>query len=290
MNLNFPRFRPAGARSLLLVLLFALLIWPNAKAFPPAPPHVFFGQVRDEYGAAISGESAEVILHTATGAQLRARIRPQLQPGVNYQLEVPMDSGITDDVYRPTALRPAVPFTLRVRIGRTIYLPIEMTGDLSRMGEPGERTRLDLTLGEDTDGDGLPDAWERLMIERWGGGRGLQDIRPDDDPDGNGLSNLQEYLTGTYAFDPQQGFTLKLLGIGSEAAEFEFMTVSGRSYSIVGSADLERWVRMPFKVLVNGASGPERVGLNASEVRLVRVAVSVANEPSPLRFFKLMVE
>ena len=29
------------------------------------------------------------------------------------------------------------------------------------LGKPSETTRLDLTLGEDSDGDGLPDAWER---------------------------------------------------------------------------------------------------------------------------------
>jgi hypothetical protein len=44
--------------------------------------------------------------------------------------------------------------------------------------------------GADTDGDGLPDAWERLHFG---------DLSPgaEDDPDGEGMNNLQEYLADT---------------------------------------------------------------------------------------------
>ena len=44
-----------------------------------------------------------------------------------------------------------------------------MRGDYSALGRPGESTRIDLTLGEDRDGDGLPDAWERTLITASGG-------------------------------------------------------------------------------------------------------------------------
>jgi hypothetical protein len=48
-----------------------------------------------------------------------------------------------------------------------------MKGDLSKLGEPGKRTHLDLTLGEDLDGDGIPDAWERALLAALGGNRTL---------------------------------------------------------------------------------------------------------------------
>jgi hypothetical protein len=44
--------------------------------------------------------------------------------------------------------------------------------------------------GADTDGDGLPDAWERLHF-------GGLSPNAEDDPDGDGMNNLQEYLADT---------------------------------------------------------------------------------------------
>jgi hypothetical protein len=53
----------------------------------------------------------------------------------------------------------------------------------------------------DTDGDGLPDCW---MLQYFGHPTGqASDLsRAQDDPDGDGMSNLQEYLAGT---DPTNG-------------------------------------------------------------------------------------
>jgi hypothetical protein len=206
---------------------------------------------------------------------------------VNYQLEVPMDSGITSDLYKPTALCPTVPFRIKVKIGQTVYLPIEMKGDYAHLGQPGRRTRLDLTLGEDANGNGLPDAWERALLQA-GGGTGT--IRPEDDFDGDGLSNLEEYLAGTYAFDSQDGFSLKITRTENQVIQLSFMVIRGRTYTIVGSADFQTWTPVQFRIPANGAEAPFLTGYYASDVRVLRVEVlSPADQPS-MRFFNLLVQ
>ena len=253
------------------------------SAYPPAPHHLFYGMVRDEYGSPIAA-GAEVILETLGGVQIKTTVIPNLEPGVNYRLAVPMDAGITSDLYKPTALRPTVPFLIRVRIGTVNYLPIEMIGDMSRMGQPGQRTLLNLTLGEDTDGDGLPDAWERLLNPD------LTQVRPGDDSDRDGMTNRQEYLAGTYAFDPKDGFTLNILRLNNGVPVLEFTAIRGRTYTLQGSPDLKTWTTQSFRIPAEGATAPTRASYPAADVRKLQIeAIADAGQPVP-RFFRLLTQ
>ena len=268
--------------------LFALLfILHNSSfilsAYPPAPHHLFYGMVRDEFGSPIAA-GAEVILETLSGVQIKTTVIPNLEPGVNYRLAVPMDAGITSDLYKPTALRPTVPFLIRVRIGKVNYLPIEMIGDMSRMGQPGQRTLLNLTLGEDTDGDGLPDAWERLINPD------LSKVRPGDDSDRDGMTNLQEYLAGTYAFDPKDGFTLNIVRVNNGAPVLEFTAIRGRTYTLQGSPDLKAWTTQSFRIPAEGADAPTRASYPAADVRKIQIESTPADGQPVPRFFRLMTQ
>lgn len=273
------------------VLAVALVpgpVTPPAHAYPPAPHHLLYGQVRDELGNPLAIESAEIILEAESGVKVRTRLVPGLKPGVNYELEIPMDAGLTRDPYKPTALQPTLAFKLKVRIGSTDYLPIEMRGDFSRLGRPAGRTRLDLTLGEDSDGDGLPDAWERALLAASGGRlTGLNDINGNDDFDGDGLSNLKEYVAGTYAFDPQDGFALTLVGADGGAATMDFLAIRGRAYTIEGSTDLRQWRPVSFRVVSPVADTSPRDRYQAADVRLIRVRAEP--EEAGLRVFRLLV-
>lgn len=258
-------------------------------AFPPAPHHVIEGVVRDAYGHPLTLTSARILLETATGKQVTGRVRPEMGRGLNYALTIPMDAGLTPDVYRPTALQPLVPFRVRVQIGNVTYLPIEMTADYARLGQPAQRTRLDLTLGEDSDGDGLPDAWERALIELLGGNRTLADIRPGDDLDGDGLTNLQEYLAGTYAYDPADGIVLDGLELQSGRVRLEFTVVRGRTYSVLAGSEVTAWAPVTFTV--EGAGEDAVQEYRASDVRRLRVEVALpeSDAANGRRFFKLLV-
>lgn len=269
-------------------LLLALLLGlggrqGHVQAYPPTPFHLFYGMLRDEYGTPINIPGAEVILETSSGVKIKTTVNPGIETAANYRLEVPMDAGLMATPYQPTALRPLVPFRIKVRIGGTTYLPIEMAGDFSKLGQPGQRTRLNLTLGEDSDGDGLPDAWERLVNPD------ITQVKPGADA-GNGLSYLQTYYAGTYAVDPKNGFTLSMIGLNEGAPRLEFLAISGRTYTLLGSSDLKNWKAMAFRVPAEGANAPVRDRLRTSSVKTVRVEVFGEDTETPSTYFRLMVE
>lgn len=265
-----------------------------AIAFPPAPHHLVFGMVRDELGNPLNAPGAQVLLDAEGSPSARATISTQTatttDSNFNYQLQIPLDSGATADLYKPSALRPIVPFRMRVRIGSNTYLPIEMSGAAKILTEPGAASRVDLTLGVDSDGDGLPDAWEQALIAAAGGNRSLRDIQPKDDTDGDGLSNLEEYLAGTYAFDPADGFALTIVSTRAGRSLLEFTAIRGRTYSIQGSEDMASWVPVAFNLKSDPAGTAERRSYIAADVRPVQALVGPTNEDArPARFFRLLV-
>lgn len=283
-----------GSRCGWLALWIAVVLlggapWMPAWAFPPAPTHNFFGTVRDEMGDPILVTNAVVILETQTGIRLKTAVLPKLGGGMNYELAVPMDSGLTSDNYKPSALRPTVSFRFKVQVGQSTYLPIELRGDYAALGKPAQRTHLDLTLGEDSDGDGLPDAWERALIAMMGTPSTLADIKPQDDPDHDGLSNLQEYVAGTYAFDPVDGFRLEIAGQMSGRPVLEFLAIRGRNYTLLGSVDARTWTPLGFRLVDDGPAAGWRATFSADSVRSLRIEPDV-QEGQDLLLFKLLVK
>lgn len=262
-------------RSVWLTGLLLFLVPIAAHAYPPAPHHEIYGLVRDQWGNPFTTQNARIILETENGTQVTGTVSPGLAPGVNYRVLIPMDAGLTPDRYRPTALEPLVPFRIRVRSGSTTWLPIQMQGNYVSLGDPAERTRIDLTLGVDSDGDGLPDAWKDMVIAMLGGGLTRADIRPDDDLDGDGMTNMQEYIAGTYPWDSQDRLWLHIHDVSDGTADLEFLAITGRTYTILESRDLREWE--PARFQLPTLADPERLRFNyfAPEVRRLNVHVPV---------------
>src|SRR5439155_2395345 len=79
--------------------------------------------------------------------------------------------------------------------------------------------------GLDSDGDGMPDDWELAM--------GLAPFTDDadEDADGDGLSNLQEYFAGTNPLDASSHVRIDAANAAGQI-RLTFQAMAGRSYSI----------------------------------------------------------
>jgi hypothetical protein len=104
----------------------------------------------------------------------------------------------------------------------------------------------------DTDGDGMPDDWERthgLVV-------GIDDSELD--LDGDGVTNINEYIAGTDPLDGDSFFEIILL---TRAAVTKLVTVTwssnpGRSYTLQKSVDLSpgSWDNIATGIIATGAT------------------------------------
>jgi hypothetical protein len=108
----------------------------------------------------------------------------------------------------------------------------------------------------DTDGDGIPDWW---MIQYFKHAIGQADdlSRAQDDADGDGMNNLQEFLAGTIPTDPT---SVLALHIAADANGTNMMLVwtaaSGKNYQILSTTNLSDvvWPVFPGSVDAGNAA------------------------------------
>lgn len=240
-------------KTILLFLSTALA----ALAYPPAPHHELYGLVKDEQGSPISTGATVAFYKTVadglggfTQGQLiiSGNTSGNLAPGTNYSVKIPMDANIFGELYTEEALITSGTFTVSVVIGGEAYVPLEVSNSSVVIGEPAGRTRLDLTLGVDSDGDGLPDSWEQTLISQVDGLNDLQDVTPDGDADHDGVSNYVEYIAGTYAFTGLARFGIDIIDITDGVAHMRFLGATGRSYQLKSSEDLAEFNLEEFSI------------------------------------------
>lgn len=248
-----------------------LLITRIAIAFPPAPYYTIHGFVRDQVGQAVTAEGAVVIL-------LKGGVEVGRTPIVSnridqgYELNLRIDqnrSGTT--FYTDKAVAAGGLFSLVVSMNGELFYPIEVSGNLTA-GKGGERVKLDLTLGEDLDKDGLPDTWEAWQLYQAGlypGDDGRWDLSLIDkngDFDKDGQGNLLEYIAGTFAGDATETFSLAIKEKLAESVRLEFYGITGKVYTLESTLDMKTWTRVPFAV---GAPGTGAIAHQAGAVGIV---------------------
>jgi hypothetical protein len=217
----------------------------------PLPSVTYTGCVRDAYGYPYA-KDAEVALFKGSVECVRYRVAGERSPGVNYRLELEMDSGGTP--YEPYAAHTGDLLDLKVAYqGQPVAVMTNAqlaAGGVLVVPAAGATLRLDIQTGVDADADGLPDAWEELLIAQSGGALGtLADVRPEDDFDGDGSSNLHEFQSGTFPFLAYDCFALDEAGRDANGRfSFRFLAVKGFTYQVLASTNLTAgtWSDQPF--------------------------------------------
>ncbi len=299
-------------RKLVLVALSTLaaaVLGSAVYAFPPAPFFTLYGTVRDEQGQMLRVGGAVVIFYKNGVEKLRQTILENTELDQNYQIRLRMDMQRGGTVsYSDLANEAGSSFSMAILIHNIAYQPIEMS--ITRtVGQSGQRVRLDLTLGVDSDGDGLPDAWEESQLFAAGVVRGpngwdLSAITRDGDYDHDGISNYDEYVAGTFATDPTDYLALRIVGKSATSAHLQFFSIYGKVYTLETSSDLKTWSPAsfylsspdPVPVDPNNFNAPPppvppvaQASLRATSTGVIDLYANLAADSAPACFYRLKV-
>jgi hypothetical protein len=248
--------------------------------------------VRDQVGQTITANGAELVLLKGGLEIGRAPISSTPTIEQNYALSVRLDhnrNGTT--LYSAKAVPTNGPFSLVVEMNGALFYPIEVSGSLTA-GNGSERVRLDLTLGEDSDGDGLPDIWEQWQLYQAGelpdgnGNWPIHLITRDGDYDGDRRSNYEEYIAGTFAGDPTDFISLEAKEKVAGKVRLEFFGITGKTYNIDRGTDLATWMRAQYSV--NAPTAQEVFSYTPTSVGIHSVFITEI-PGAPREFYRLGV-
>lgn len=224
-------------------IISMLAIAALAEAGTPVPAQVVYGRVRDSFGFPYA-DSGRIAVKKGAVECASATFSSAMSGGLNFRLMLDMDSGGTP--YDAHAVQTGDSLALSVEIGG-VAQPLIPTNRLTA-GTPGSTLMLDLVTGTDADGDGLPDEWERLLCDQSNGRlAGIQSVNPNDDFDGDGLSNADEFSAGTFAFIATD--VLKVGGVErvGNRLKLRFLTSQGIRYSLIATDSLSTKAWYPLR-------------------------------------------
>jgi hypothetical protein len=159
----------------------------------------------------------------------------------SYVLRVPCEGEIAGFTISPNTLKlPSAPVNVdRAEVQIQGQLATLINGALPNMSvaaaDRGRLERVDLQVSlslPDNDGDGLPDGWEQSHF-------GSLVPNPNEDADGDGVTNLGEYQSGTDPNDPQSLFSLIDVSAHPQGGmQVRWNSVVDKTYTLQRSSDL----------------------------------------------------
>jgi hypothetical protein len=198
-----------------------ILLSSSARAEISEPDNILYGSIVIGTNPVTAARSDVVIEARRTpGGPALSSYRMGTSPGLGnfYRLRIPVE-----------AIAPRTDTNASLA-GNTVYVVLRDASGVQgqttyTIPERGvaQRVNFGAAVG-DSDGNGLPDAWEIARL----GGIG-QD--PNADGDGDGQSNLKEWIAGTNPLDANDAFKITILqGAGQIEVAFVALRAEGSGY------------------------------------------------------------